>query len=41
MEKELIMDAFMAGLHDGYENKVCNSIQFKDPAQYFQETFKK
>jgi len=40
-EKEDILDAFMAGLHDGYENaKKCQAKQFKDPLEYFKETFK-
>ena len=39
--KEETMDAFMAGLWDGYENKVCGAKQFKDPAEYYNETFNK
>jgi hypothetical protein len=38
---EEIMDAFQAGKWDGYENKVCGAKQFKDPAEYYNETFKK
>jgi len=34
------MDAFQAGKWDGYENKVCGAKQFKDPAEYYNETFK-
>ena len=38
--KEETMDAFQAGKWDGYENKVCGAKQFKDPAEYYNETFK-
>jgi hypothetical protein len=41
MHKEETMDAFQAGKWDGYENKVCGAKQFKDPAEYYNETFKK
>ena len=39
--KEETMDAFQAGKWDGYENKVCGSKQFKDPAEYYNEIFNK
>jgi hypothetical protein len=39
--KEETMDAFQAGKWDGYENKVCGAKQFKDPAEYYNETFNK
>ncbi len=38
--KEETMDAFQAGKWDGYENKVCGAKQFKDHAEYYNETFK-
>ena len=41
MHKEETMDAFQAGKWDGYENKVCGANQFKDPAEYYNETFNK
>jgi hypothetical protein len=40
LEKQQIEQAYLAGLDDGFQNKVCAYTQYKDGTEYYNRTFK-
>jgi hypothetical protein len=40
LEKEQIEQAYLVGLDDGFQNKVCAYTKYKDGTEYYNRTYK-